>query len=192
MEAETNNTKPKNTIEAILFSSKWLLIPFYFGLMVALFIFTFVDIKEILHLFQKVNGINEEDAMMMILKLIDLTMIANLVKLIIVGSYTSFFKKHVDDKEENDTKKGSDPNLNTSSGVLKVKMATSLIGVTSINLLQTFISPESVDPASFQKQLIIHSMFLLGALILAVIDWFHVKAEAIHHEDCAKHNHTKH
>jgi uncharacterized protein (TIGR00645 family) len=150
--------------------------------MISLAVFTYIDIKEIYHLFLKINGITEEDGMMMLLKLIDLTMIANLVKLIIVGSYTSFFKKHVDEAGN------TDPNLNTSSGVLKVKMATALIGVTSINLLQSFIKPEAIDAVSLQKQLTIHGVFLLGALVLGIIDWLHVKAESIHHEDCEKHN----
>ena len=192
--------KNKTLLEKTLFSSKWLLIPFYIGLIISLAVFAYIDIKETFHMITCINGVTEldgtihsmteEDGMMMLLKLIDLTMIANLVKLIIVGSYTSFFKKHVD--EEGTT----DPNLNTSSGVLKVKMATALIGVSSINLLQTFIKPGELDTVMLNKQLIIHGAFLLGALVLAAIDWLHVKAEAIHHEDCIKHNdiikHKKH
>src|ERR1035437_8283672 len=106
-----------STLEAILCSAKWLLIPFYFGLMFSLAVFTFIDLKEIYHLFLPIRVMTEEDGMMMILKLIDLTMVANLVKMIIIGSYTAFFKKNIN---ENDT---TDPNLNTSSGVLKVTIA---------------------------------------------------------------------
>lgn len=179
---EIKNKKVQRTfIEHILFSSKWMLIPFYLGLMIALGIFSYVDLKEIYHLFHNINGLNEEDGMMVILKLIDMTMIANLVKMMIVGSYTSFYKKHVD--EDGNT----DPNSNTSSGVLKVKMATSLIGLTSINLLQAFIKPEGIIENDLRTKLIIHVSFMVGALVLAIIDWLHVKSEAIHHEDCIKH-----
>jgi uncharacterized protein (TIGR00645 family) len=174
--------KNKTIIEKILFSSKWLLIPFYIGLIISLAIFTYIDVKEIYHLFHIIKELDEDAGMTIILKLIDLTMIANLVKMIIVGSYTSFFQKH--GRHDNST---DDPNLNTSSGVLKVKIATSLIGVTSINLLQTFINPVAVDPTIFRNQLIIHVMFLIGAVVLAVVDWLHVKAEMLHHEDCVKH-----
>ena len=174
--------KRNTTLEIILFSSKWLLVPFYFGLIVSLAVFAYIDVKETAHLVKTFNTITPEEVLMSLLKLIDLTMIANLVKLITVGSYTSFFKKHIDAEET------TDPNLNTSSGVLKVKMATALIGVSSINLLQTFIKPGEINSGLLEKQLIIHGAFLTGALILAVIDWMHVKAEILHHEDCKKHN----
>lgn len=175
----------KTLIEKALFSSKWLLLPFYFSLMIGLAVYAYIDVKELIHLVLHIRTISEDAALMSMLKLIDLAMIANLVKLIIIGSYTSFFKKHVD----NDPTPGNiltDPNLNTSSGVLKVKMATSIVGVTSISLLQTFIKPD-ISEAMFQKQIIIHVVFLIGAAILSAIDWMHVKAEAIHHEDCIKH-----
>ncbi len=164
-------------LERILLSSKYLLIPFFIGLMVSLAIYTYVDIKEIWHLFHKVKGLEPNDGMLMLLEIIDIAMVAFLVKLIIVGSYSSFYKK-------NEGGKKVDPNLNTSSGVLKVKIATALIGVTSINLLTTFIKPEEINMADFEKKLIIHATFLVGALVLAFIDWLHVKAEAIHHQDC--------
>lgn len=185
---ETENKVPKKVdidedglvetiLEKILLSSKYLLIPFFFGLMLSLAIYTYLDIKEIYHLFHKVKDLDPDTGMLLLLEIIDLAMVAFLVKLIIVGSYTSFYKKH----ESPDKKK--DPNLNTSSGVLKVKIATALIGVTSINLLAAFIEP-GVTMEDLHKKLMIHGMLLIGALVLAAIDWMHVKAEAIHHQDC--------
>jgi len=165
-------------LERILLSSKYLLIPFFMGLMVSLAIYTYIDIKEIWHLFHKVKALEPNDGMLMLLEIIDIAMVAFLVKLIIVGSYSSFYKKN------DGGGKKVDPNINTSSGVLKVKIATALIGVTSINLLTTFIKPEEVSMEAFQKKLVIHATFLIGALVLAAIDWMHVKAEAIHHQDC--------
>ena len=84
-----------------------------------------------------------------------------------MSSYTSFVDKQHGFFGEN-----------ASSGMLKVKMSTSLIGVTSIHLLQTFISTSSVNWDSLNKQLVIHSAFLLGALILAIIDFLHLKSES--------------
>lgn len=165
-------------LEKILLSSKYLLIPFFFGLMVSLAIYTYLDIKEIYHLFHQVKTLDPNTGMLMLLEIIDLAMVAFLVKLIIVGSYTSFYKKH--EKPE----KKKDPNLNTSSGVLKVKIATALIGVTSINLLATFIKPGEISMEDLEKKLWVHATFLIGALVLAAVDWMHVKAEALHHQDC--------
>jgi uncharacterized membrane protein YqhA len=59
-----------------------------------------------------------------------------------------------------------------------------LVGVTSINLLQAFLSPAEISMEDMQKKLLVHATFLIGALVLALIDWMHVKAEAIHHQDC--------
>lgn len=166
-------------LERVLLSSKYLLIPFFLGLMISLAIYTYIDIKEIYHLFHKVKGLDPNDGMLMLLEIIDLAMVAFLVKLIIVGSYSSFYKKH----EGGGNK--IDPNLNTSSGVLKVKIATALIGVTSISLLKVFfVKLEEFSMIDLEKKLIVHATFLIGALVLAAIDWMHVKAEAIHHQDC--------
>lgn len=163
-------------IEHILFSSKWMLIPFYFGLMIALANFIRIDIKEVYHFLSEGND-SKSGAMMFILELIDMAMIAALVRMIVIGGYTSFIcKNHSEDGEK------------TSSGVLKVKLGTAIVGVSSINLLQTFMNTDVVTWDSIQKQLWIHGMFLIGALALAVIDFLHVKSEAIHHEEWDKNN----
>jgi uncharacterized protein (TIGR00645 family) len=175
----THKKMVRKILETILFSTKWLLIPFYFGLMFSLAIFSFIDLKEIYHLLHGISSLDEQSSIIIILKLIDLTMIANLVKMIIIGSYTSFFQKHNNHNNINI----DDPNLNTSSGVLKVKIATSLIGVTSINLLQSFYITQNVSESVLNNQLIIHFSFIAGALALAFIDLLHVKAEVIHNEE---------
>jgi len=71
---------------------------------------------------------------------------------------------------------------------LKVKLSTAIIGVSSINLLQTFmnISSKEVSWDLVQKQLLIHSLFIIGGLVMAYIEFLHVKAEFVHHEDCCK------
>ena len=162
-------------IEKIIFSSKWLLIPFYLGLMIALLNFIRIDIKEVYHFLTEGDD-TKSGSMMFVLELIDMAMIAALVRMIIIGGYTSFIcKNHSDDGEK------------TSSGVLKVKLGTAIIGVSSINLLQTFMNTETITWIIIQKQLWIHGMFLVGALALSIIDYLHVKSEAIHHEDWDKH-----
>lgn len=161
-------------IERTLFFSKWMLIPFYVGLMIALVCFLLIDIKEVYHFLVHSNSLNKSEAMMFILELIDMAMIAALVRMIIIGGYTSFVNKYHHLEGEK-----------TSSGVLKVKLGTALIGVSSINLLQTFISctaDKSITWDILYKQLIIHGAFLVGALVLAMVDYLHVKAEMAHIE----------
>lgn len=157
----------KKFIENIIFGSRWLLIPFYLGLIVVMTIYTLVYVKEIFHLVTEIGDITKENVMLMILELVDIVMIANLVKMIITGSYNSFVDKSHGIAGEN-----------VSSGMLKVKMSTSLIGVSSIHLLQTFINASVVSWDELNKQMLIHGSFLVGSLILAIIDYLHEKAES--------------
>ena len=149
--------KIKEVIEKVIFFSKWLLIPFYLKL--------FWTLSVLLFWFVKCGHINNEQ-LMTILEAVDIVMIANLIKMIITGSYTSFINKNHED-----------PSEKVGSGALKVKIVTSIIGVTSIHLLQTFIDAENIDWDIIYKQLAIHGIFLVGALILSVIDFLHLKTE---------------
>lgn len=164
----------KKLIEKIIFSSRWLLIPFYLGLFIAMLVYTYVYVNEIIDLVEHAHGMTKNIVLLATLELVDIVMIANLVKMIITGSYNSFVDKtHGVDGEK------------ISSGMLKVKMSTSLIGVSSIHLLQTFISPlkeatKELREETLHTQLIIHATFLAGALILAVIDYLHCKSETQH------------
>ena len=156
----------KRFIESVIFNSKWLLIPFYFGLILVLGIYTWVYIKEIYSITRQVNSLTKESAMLWILEIVDICMIANLIKMIITGSYNSF----VDKSHGNENEKAS-------SGMLKIKMSTSLIGVSSIHLLQSFINAGETSWPELEKQLLIHFIFLVGAIALSVIEYLHIKGE---------------
>jgi len=171
----------KRSIESLMFSSKWLLTPFYLGLIIALGFYTiyfFFELKHLIHVSMGLFSAEEHGAsevsnaiLLGVLELVDITMIANLIKMIITGSYHSFVsKQHGEDSEK------------VSSGLLKVKMATSLVGVSSIHLLKSFINASNMSMDDLTKQLIIHGSFLVGALMLAWIDYLHVKSEKIEHE----------
>ena len=160
----------KKFLEKIIFSSKWFLIPFYIGLFAAMIIYMIVYLKEIYNLSSEFGMLNKDVIMLSILELIDIVMIANLVKMIITGSYNSFVDKHHGYGGEN-----------ISSGELKVKMATSVIGVSSIHLLQSFINAANIEWSELMKQITIHIVFLIGAGLLAIIDYLHHKTETTKH-----------
>ncbi len=164
-------TRLQRTIEVILFGSRWLLVPFYLGLMVALGIYLFIDAKEVVHLCAKVLVLDKEATMLVLLELVDMAMIAALVKMIITGGYTSFVNKN---HGQNSDK--------ASSGTLKVKMSTSLVGVSSIHLLQKFIDVRELPWTELGPLLAIHFAFLFGSLMLAYIEYIHVKSEVLEHE----------
>ena len=147
----------KDHVKTIIFYSKWLVIPFLIKL--------FFTLGMLLYHFVLENHISNED-LMTALEAVDTVMIATLVKMIITGSYHSFVDKN-----------HGEPGENSSSGLLKVKLASSIMGVTSIHLLQTFISVSPVNWDIIEKQLVIHGVFMLGTLVLALVDYLHCKSE---------------
>jgi uncharacterized protein (TIGR00645 family) len=162
----------KRSIENLLFGSKWLLTFFYFGLIVGMLCYAYVYVMEIIHLMTSLTALSKELVMITVLELVDMVMIANLIKMIITGSYNSSVDKAHGYSNEN-----------VSSGILKVKMSTSLIGVTSIHLLQTFINANKVSWDLMNKQLIIHGVFVLGAIGLAYVEYLHDKGDALNPHD---------
>jgi uncharacterized protein (TIGR00645 family) len=152
------NLDLKHYVKTIIFYSKWLVIPFLIKL--------FFTLGILLYHFVLENHISNED-LMSTLEAVDTVMIATLVKMIITGSYHSFVDKN-----------HGEPGENSSSGLLKVKLASSIMGVTSIHLLQTFISVEHLSWDTINKQLIIHGVFMVGCLVLAIVDYLHCKSES--------------
>lgn len=151
------NLDLKYYVKTIIFYSKWLVIPFLIKL--------FFTLGVLLYHFVLENHISNED-LMSTLEAVDTVMVATLVKMIITGSYHSFVDKN-----------HGEPGENSSSGLLKVKLASSIMGVTSIHLLQTFINVEHLSWETINKQLIIHGIFMVGCLVLAIVDYLHCKSE---------------
>lgn len=165
---EKTKVSPPTIIRAIIFGSKWLLVPFYFGLIIAQCFYCFQFTCEIVHLCKTFMLLTETAMMLAILNLLDITMVANLIKMIIAGSYNNFVEHDLNDHSSE----------KISSGMLKVKMGSSLIGVSSIHLLKVFIDPsgEKSEHEIFIK-CGIHVLFLISTLALAYINYLHEKTE---------------
>jgi uncharacterized protein (TIGR00645 family) len=165
-ELDTSIKPSAVNIETFILSSRWLLLPFYIGLYIVMMVYACYYVREVFHFVISSPGFDKNTIMMGVLEAVDVVMIANLVKMIITGSYNSFVSKFKQNLGEN-----------VSSGMLKVKMGTSLIGVSSINMLQTFITANMIDWETLKKQVVIHVMFLIGAIALAYIDYLHEKVK---------------
>jgi uncharacterized protein (TIGR00645 family) len=156
------------SIGRIIFLSRWLQAPLYFGLIVAQGVYVYHFLKELWHLVEKAPSIDETTIMLTVLGLIDVVMIANLLIMVIVGGYETFVSRlnlegHPDQPEWLS---------HVNAGVLKVKLATALIGISSVNLLKTFIevSTKPMPDHAIMWQLLLHLTFVLSALLLAVTD----------------------
>lgn len=120
----------------LIFSSRWLQLPLYLGLIVAQCVYVFLFGKELLHLLHEAPTIGEQQIMLIVLGLIDVVMISNLLVMVIVGGYETFvsrlrLERHPDQPEWLS---------HVNASVLKVKLAMAIIGISSIHLLKTFIA----------------------------------------------------
>src|ERR1700722_16039302 len=159
--------KPKlKPLPLIIFSSRWLQAPLYLGLIVAQGVYVFLFLKELWHLVSEAASFSEQDIMLILLGLIDVVMISNLLTMVIVGGYETFvgrlyLRNHPDEPEWLS---------HVNAGVLKVKLASAIVGISSISLLRTFIEAGALGrdnaPVTSQGvmwQTIIHSIFLVSA-----------------------------
>ncbi|MEG3192204.1 TIGR00645 family protein [Lysobacter sp. D1-1-M9] len=130
-----------NPLPALIFSSRWLQLPLYLGLIVAQGVYVFLFIKELVHLVSDAPGMTEQTIMLLVLGLIDVVMISNLLVMVIVGGYETFVSRlglqgHPDQPEWLS---------HVNASVLKVKLAMAIIGISSIHLLKTFIEAGTMD-----------------------------------------------
>ncbi|MGV3533429.1 MAG: TIGR00645 family protein [Chthoniobacteraceae bacterium] len=161
-----NFTSFRSVVGQLIFVSRWLQAPLYLGLIVAQCVYVYHFLVELWHLLHKAPAIKETEIMLTVLGLIDVVMIANLLIMVIVGGYETFVSRlglegHPDQPEWLS---------HVNAGVLKVKLATALIGISSIHLLKTFIEAERVQQHVIYSQIALHMTFVISALLLAFID----------------------
>ncbi|MBP6852012.1 MAG: TIGR00645 family protein [Rhodoferax sp.] len=188
-----NESKPNppprlGPLSAFIFSSRWHQLPLYLGLIAAQAVYVFHFWVELVHLLEAVFGsqvalqalvtsigykadvqvtsLNETIIMLVVLALIDVVMISNLLIMVIVGGYETFVSRM--NLEEHPDQPEWLSHVNAS--VLKVKLATAIIGISSIHLLKTFINAANYDVKVLMWQTIIHAVFLLSALAIAYTD----------------------
>ena len=158
--------KQGSIMSNILFGSRWLQLPLYLGLIIAQAVYVFFFGVELVHLVQKATQLVEADIMLIVLGLIDVVMISNLLIMVIVGGYETFVSRlnlagHPDEP---------DWLSHVNANLLKVKLATAIIGISSIHLLKTFINAENLTDKVLIWQTIIHMTFVLSAVAIAYID----------------------
>jgi len=131
----SSTSKSPNALSTLIFASRWLQVPLYLGLILAQGVYVFLFGKELWHLLHQANQMGEQEIMLLVLGLIDVVMISNLLVMVIVGGYETFVSRlrlegHPDQPEWLS---------HVNASVLKVKLALSIIGISSIHLLKTFI-----------------------------------------------------
>ncbi len=174
--------RPLRPLPALVFASRWLQVPLYLGLIVAQCVYVVLFAEELFHLVGllwdpaaldhtvqrlAIGERNKETVIMIIvLSLIDVVMISNLLIMVIIGGYETFVSRLNIEGHPDQPEWLSHVNAN----VLKVKLATAIIGISSIHLLKTFISAGTLPEKTMLWQTVIHVVFLLSAIAIAAID----------------------
>ncbi len=164
-------------IPALIFASRWLQLPLYLGLIVAQGVYVVQFAQELIHLVQIVfdRRIAETEIMLIVLALIDVVMIANLLIMVIVGGYETFVSRlYLEDHPDQ-----PEWLSHVNASVLKVKLATAIIGISSIHLLKTFINADQLSAHTIMWQVLIHITFLLSAVAIALTDRLLVPPEKL-------------
>jgi uncharacterized protein (TIGR00645 family) len=173
---------PEKLLERTIFASRWLQAPLYLGLIAALGVYVYQFFVELWHIIAVVlhlthggvdplAGVDPATKIMLgVLGLIDVVMIANLLIMVIIGGYETFVSRlHLDDHADQ-----PEWLSHVNAGVLKVKLATALISISSIHLLKTFIEVRApgitINNSAVMWQVIIHAVFLFSAILLAWTD----------------------
>lgn len=179
-------TQAMGPLPRLIFMSRWLQLPLYLGLIAAQGVYVWHFLIELLHLIEAAFGsqtaiaalvksigytgeavaLNETIIMLVVLALIDVVMISNLLIMVIVGGYETFVSRmnlegHPDQPEWLS---------HVNASVLKVKLATAIIGISSIHLLKTFINAANYSDKVLIAQTAIHITFLLSAMAIAYTD----------------------
>jgi uncharacterized protein (TIGR00645 family) len=191
-----NHARALRPLPGLIFASRWLQLPLYLGLIVAQAIYVWLFWQELYYLLLAAFGndgalehvidavtvegverptkLTETVIMLVVLGLIDVVMISNLLIMVIVGGYETFVSRmnlegHPDQPEWLS---------HVNASVLKVKLATAIIGISSIHLLRTFIEAGALGTANstyteagIMWQAIIHGLFILSAMGIAFVDW---------------------
>ena len=149
-----------------IFVSRWLQAPLYLGLIVAQGVYVILFWKELSHLITDFGHLTEEDIMLIVLGLVDVVMIANLLIMVIIGGYETFVSR-LDLENHPDQPEWLS---HVNAGVLKIKLSTAIIGISSIHLLKTFINAANLSEHTIMWQVMIHALFLCSALAMAWVD----------------------
>ncbi|WP_295388851.1 TIGR00645 family protein [uncultured Thiodictyon sp.] len=162
-------------IERLLYSSRWLLAPVYLGLSLTLLLLGIKFFEEVWHL-AHVWSVSESDMILGVLALIDISLVASLVVMVMFSGYENFVSQI--DLAEDDDKLGWLGKLD--AGTLKLKVAASIVAISSIHLLQKFVNIENTPNDKLMWFVIIHLTFVVSAVLMGVLDRL---AFAAHRDD---------
>jgi uncharacterized protein (TIGR00645 family) len=153
-------------IERLLFASRWLLAPLYLGLSLALIALGVKFFQEAVHVITHIFSLSEADLVLTVLAMIDIVLVGSLIVMVMFSGYENFVSRI-------DTSAGGDTLGwlgKLDSGTLKLKVAASIVAISSIHLLRIFMNAPQIANEKIMWYVILHLTFVVSALLLGVLD----------------------
>ena len=166
-------------LERALFASRWLMAPMYLGLVVALAMLVVVFVKELVIYTPRILSMDAEDAILVVLTLIDLSLVGNLLLIVLFSGYENFVSKlDIEDTADRPPWMGT-----VDFSGLKMKLIASIVAISGIHLLKRFMEIGEVDaeaPFSDVQMMwlvVIHLTFVVSGVLLALMDWLAARTD---------------
>ena len=169
MAETTPGKKVENAVERLLFMSRWILAPFYLGLAASLLVLLVKFVMELWHMLQGAIVLTESDVILGVLALVDLSLTASLLIIVIFSGYENFVSR-IDHSEHKDWPEWMGT---IDFGGLKLKLLSSIVAISGVQLLKQFMSLKTVTPENERVLMwlvIIHVVFVLSSVFLALSD----------------------
>lgn len=161
-------------IERSLFASRWMLAPMYLGLVVAVAVLVWVFGVELWGFILGIGTMTVDDAFLGVLALIDLSLAANLLMIVIFSGYENFVSRmDLQDHEDRPDWQGE-----VDFSALKLKLVASIVAISGIHLLKVFMDLSKYDSEQIRWMVIIHLVFVISGVLLAAMDWIANNAKA--------------
>jgi len=156
-------------LETLIFNSRWIMAPFYLGLCIALLALLYVFFQELMHLFSPETLTSESSVIVLVLTLIDLSFAGNLLIMVIFSGYENFVSKI--DTHDNEDRPDWMGTVDFSG--LKLKLISSIVAISGIQLLKVFFSLKdgTTDSENLKWYIIVHLVFVGSGLLLALMDY---------------------
>lgn len=152
--------------ENAMYASRWLLAPIYFGLSFALLALALKFFQEIFHILPAIFSLEEATLILKLLSLVDMALVGGLLVMVMISGYENFVSQlDIDDHKEKLNWLGT---MDSSS--LKMKVAASIVAISSIHLLRIFMDAKNVDPEHLMWYVIIHMTFVVSAFAMGYLD----------------------
>jgi len=153
-------------IENAMYASRWLLAPIYFGLSLGLLALALKFFQEVFHILPSVFAMAEADLILVILSLIDMALVGGLLVMVMISGYENFVSQlDIDEGKEKLNWLGK-----MDSGSLKMKVAASIVAISSIHLLKVFMDARNIPDSKLMWYVIIHMTFVISAFAMGYLD----------------------